>query len=270
MRVGSNPNRNKEAEGFLPVVLSVVTHLPNEIGYHAKRLKVIQTCLNTMRDQAGRECTVLIWDNGSCAALKNWLLDTYKPDVLILSPNIGKTAARSSIFKLCPPASIIGYCDDDIYFYEGWLDAQMDLLTSFPNVAAVTGYPVRTAFRWGTEHTIEWARENAKLEAGRFIPRNYEDDFCKSIGRDPAWHVDYTKNDIDYRVTYQGKQAYCTAHHCQFIGYQETLVKAARYDGEAMGDERPLDLALDKLGLRLSTIQRFTRHIGNVMEGTYA
>jgi hypothetical protein len=171
---------------------------------------------------------------------------------------------------MCPPGSIVGYCDDDIYFYPGWLYPQMTLLQTFPNVAAVTGYPVRTAFRWGCENTIKWAEANAKLEVGRFIPRQYEDDFCKSIGRDPEWHWnEYTKDDKDYRVTYNGLQAYCTAHHCQFIGYQDILTQVGKYDGGAMGDEKPTDMALDNLGLRLSTTQRFTRHIGNVMEGNY-
>lgn len=269
MRVGNNPNRGKGAEKLQPVILSVVTHLPNQEGYHEKRLDVIKTCLTTMRAGAGVG-TILVWDNGSCDALRDWLRDEYKPDLLMLSANIGKTAARTSIIRMCPPSSFVGYSDDDMYFYPGWLNQQMDLLINFPNVAAVSGYPVRTSFRWGTMNTIAWAGTNAKLEIGRFIPREYEDDFCRSIGRDIDYHVEYTKDDKDYRATYKGRQAYCTAHHCQFIGYQYALAKACKYDGEAMGDEKPFDVALDNLGLRLCTTQRLTRHMGNVMEENYA
>jgi glycosyltransferase involved in cell wall biosynthesis len=270
MRVGQNPNRDKGAECYMPIILSVVTHLPNQLAYHAKRFDVIKRCLTSMRQNAEQDATIIVWDNGSCGELRNWLQDVYKPDMLMLSTNIGKTAARTSILRMCPPDSIIGYADDDIYFYPGWLQPQLDLLKGFPHVAAVSGYPVRTAFRWGTMNTIAWAGVNGKLEIGRFIPKEYEDDFCRSIGRDIPFHMVYTKDDRDYRVTYQGKTAYCTAHHCQFIGYQETLVQAAKYDGEAMGDEKPLDVALDNLGLRLCTTNRLTRHMGNIMEENYA
>lgn len=266
MRKGQNPNRSAGADQYMPIVLTAVTHLPNMNDYHAGRLEVVQTCLNTMRDNAGMETTVIVWDNGSCADLRNWLQFEYKPDMLMLSENIGKTAARTSLIRMCPPDSVIGYSDDDILFYPNWLAPQLELLRHFPNVAAVTGYPVRTAFRWGVENTLAWARKEGILEKGEFLPRAWEDDFCVSIGRDPEWHKESTKDDVDYRVTYNGKKAYCTSHHCQFIGYQETLVQAARYDGRAMGDERPLDIKLDEIGLRLATIERHTRHIGNLID----
>jgi len=267
MRQGQNPLRNSGAAKLKPVILSVVTHLPNMTGYHARRLEVIQACLISMRAGAGMDATIAVWDNGSCADLRDWLQFEYRPDLLMLSPNIGKTAARTSLFRMCPPGSIVGYADDDMYFYPGWLEPQIELLKHFPNVAVVTGYPVRTSFRWGCENTIRWARKHAKLETGRFIPDEWERDFATSIGRDPDWQIGaYTQDDTDYRVTHNGRQAYCTSHHCQFVGYQETLVKAARYDGAAMGDEKPMDIRLDDLGLRLATTQRYTRHIGNIMD----
>jgi hypothetical protein len=266
MRKGTNPLRSSGANCYMPVVLTVVTHLPNLTGYHAERLEIVQTCLNTMRDNAEMETTVAVWDNGSCAELRDWLQCEYKPDMLILADNIGKTAARTSLIRMCPAGSIVGYSDDDMLFFPGWLAPQMDLLRHFPNVASVTGYPVRTAFRWGVANTLAWAGREGILEKGEFIPRQWETDFCISIDRDPVWHEDYTKNDTDYRVTYRGKKAYCTSHHCQFIGFQDTLVKAATYDGRAMGDEKVWDIALDNIGLRLATTSRLTRHMGNVID----
>lgn len=266
MRQGHNPNSDKGANQFMPIILTVVTHLPNTIGFHAQRMEVVQTCLTSMRDNAGRETTVMVWDNGSCEELRDWLQFEYKPDMLMLAQNVGKTAARTSLLKMCPSGSVVGYSDDDILFYPDWLRPQLDLLSIFPGVACVTGYPVRTAFRWGVKNTLAWARRDAKLERGEFIPREWEDDFCVSIGRDPEWHKENTKDDIDYRIEYQGVKAYATSHHCQFIGHQEILVKAMRYDGLAMGDEKPLDIMLDNLGLRLATTERLTRHIGNMID----
>jgi glycosyltransferase involved in cell wall biosynthesis len=266
MRVGTNPNRDKGADQFTPIVLTVVTHLPHYAGYHKNRLEVVKTCLTTMRDNSGGDYTVIVWDNGSCNDFREWVQDGYKPDIFIRSENVGKSLARRSLASMLPTDKIISYCDDDILFYPDWLNPQVELLANFPNVSAVTGYPVRTQFRWGTENTRRWGAKHGKMQTGRFIPDGWERDFSVSIGRDPDWHKNYTTNDLDYLVEYNGLKAYATAHHCQFIGYTGTIAKACVIDGEAMGDEKPFDRNLDQLGLRLATTERLTRHIGNVID----
>jgi hypothetical protein len=266
MRVGANPNHGKQLSGFLPIVCLVVTNLPTlSHPYHAKRLEVVQTCLNSMRQGAEVEHTFMVWDNDSCRELKNWLQYDFKPDVLVQTDNVGKTYAQTAAVGMLPPGSIVAYSDDDMYFYPGWLQPQLDLLENFPGVSVVTGYPVRTAFRWGCDNTRNWARAHAKLEAGDFIPQAWEDDFAVSIGRDITWHRQYTENDIDWLITYNGKSAYATAHHCQFVAYVETLKKYPRWSREAMQEEKSFDIAMDRLGLRLATIGRHCRHIGNVL-----
>lgn len=266
MRVGSNPNRNAKAGEFKKIVLCVVTHLPNLTDeYHAKRLEVVQTCIRTMTENANTEYSLVIWDNASCSEFKEWIQDEVKPDVFMQSFNAGKAAGRTSVYRIVPPGHIVCYSDDDMLFYPDWLAPQLELLRHFPNVACVTGYPARTQFRWGNENTKEWARKNAKLEFGRFLPREWEDDFAVSIGRDAEFHAEYSRNDMDALITYKGKQAYATSHHCQFIGKSELVSRVISWDGQAMGDERIFDTALDTLGLRLATTQRLTRHIGNVL-----
>jgi hypothetical protein len=264
MRVGQNPNKAAIVSAYAPVALAVVTHLPNTTtAYHSQRLEVVKACLTSMREGVHREHTFMVWDNGSIPDLRDWLRYVFKPDVLILSNNIGKTNAQHSMAGMLPENTIFCYSDDDMLFADNWLDPQINLMQAFPNVACVTGYPVRTAFRWGVENTIAWARARGKLEVGTFIPQEYEDDFALSVGRDPEWHKQYTDNDVDYRVTYNGVQAYCTSHHCQFITRAGTLTSLKQYDNYAMADEKPFDIMMDKLGLRLATIQRVARHIGN-------
>lgn len=266
MRVGHNPRRQFPAELLVrPVALGVVTHLPDLKGYHAERLEVVQTCLTTMRAGARMDHTFIVWDNGSGPELMDWLEGEFRPDILVKSGNVGKTAARTALFRMVHPRTILAYSDDDIYYYDNWLAPQMALLQHFPKVAAVTGYPVRTSFRWGTANTREWARKFAQLEEGRFLPREWENDFAVSVGREPEWHANYTKDDKDYRVTFRGVQAYATSHHCQFVAKAEVIDHLLQFDGWAMGDEKPFDEALDNVGLRLATTERLTRHIGNVL-----
>lgn len=266
MRVGNNPLKNAESHALTQLVLSVITHLPNQEGYHAGRLEVIQTCLRSMIQNAGGQYSLIVWDNGSCSELLDWIADEISPDILVRSKNIGKPSARSALFRMVHPDSIMAYSDDDMYFAPNWLEPQLDLFENFPNVAAVSGYPLRVMFRWGIDKTIEWAKKNASLEVGRFLPDQYEDDYALSVGRDPEWHKGYTEKDQDYRVTYQGRQAYCTSHHCQFIGLAGTISRLLQYDGMALGNEQPFDIALDQIGLRLATTERLARHMGNVID----
>ncbi len=265
MRVGNNPLRFSPAENFKPIVFCMVTHLPNMEGYHEKRFEVIQLCLRTMMQNAQMEHSLAVWDNASCTEFREWVQDEIKPDVFIQSFNAGKTAGRTSLTRMIPPRKTVCYSDDDMFYYPNWLKPQIELLQHFPNVACVTGYPVRTSFRWGNANTKAWAEKNGTLEKGRFIPQQWEDDFAVSIGRDVQWHRESSYKDLDYRITYKAKQAYATSHHCQFIAKSEVIGRLLSFDGRAMGDEKPTDIILDQIGLRLATIERLTRHIGNVI-----
>ena len=267
MRTEMNPNRRTKADGYAPYIASSITHLPNFEGYHQERFEVVKTSLTTMRENAGLDCQILIWDNGSCQEFRDWLLNEYKPDAVVLSMNVGLSNARAGLIRMLPPDVILGVADDDMYYYPDWFKAQVELMKYFPNVGQVSGYPVRTQMRWGNARTLEWARKFAKVEEGKFIPEEWDKDFCTSIGRDYNWHLNYTRNDMDYRITYREMSAYAFAHHCQFICRVKALANLMHFTTEAMSDDKPFDWAVDNSGvLRLTTINRYTRHMGNVMD----
>jgi hypothetical protein len=220
-----------------------------------------------MRNNSHREHTFMVWDNDSGEEFTWWLQSKFDADILILSKNIGKNQARAAAIQMMPLGSIVCYSDDDIFYYDNWLNPQIELLNHFPNVACVTGMPIRTMQRWGNENTLKWARANAKVKQGQFIPREWENDFADSIGRSHEKHIEMTIKDFDYLIEYDGKQAYAHAHHAQFIGYVAQIRNAIiPQDDMAMSDEKPTDIALDKVGLRLCTTQRYTRHIGNILD----
>ena len=99
MRIGHNPLRASTVDELPTRIMSVITHLPNRQGYHQHRLDVIKACLESMRFGAPG-IPVMVWDNGSCAELTDWLREEYKPETLILSPNIGKSNARVALFRM--------------------------------------------------------------------------------------------------------------------------------------------------------------------------
>jgi len=210
---------------------------------------------------------VTVWDNGSCKDLTDWLQDEYKPETLILSPNIGKSNARVALFRMVRTDAIMSLCDDDMLFFPGWWDASEKLLTTFPEVGKVSCYPVRTQGRWGCTSTKEWAKAHGKLEIGIFVTEEEERDFCTSVERDYDWHLNFAKEDKDYRVTYKGVQAYCYAHHCQFMANVGRIIPFLERTDDCMANEKPFDNAVDNAGLlQLTTAKRYSRHIGNIMD----
>jgi len=271
MRVGMNPLAEVKLPPLPEIVAAVITHLPNRKGYHAHRFEVVQASIASLQENAGRDLPLYVWDNGSDDDFRDWLVNDLRPDMLTLSRNIGKATARTAILRSLPPQTIVCYADDDVYFSPNWLDPQLELLEGFPNVGVVSGCPVRTQQRWGTSATLKWARENATLREGRFIPDEWEFDFCRSIGRDYVQHMDDTAGEVDYLIEYQGMQAIATAHHMQFVGYAGRLAEPAIWTTKAMRAEQSFDVMVDRKGLlRLTTPERLTRHIGNVLEEVFS
>jgi hypothetical protein len=266
MRIGKNPLTKEHATAANPTsVASVIVHLPNLTGYHAQRFEVVKLCLRSMRNHCGG-AAVMVWDNGSCPEVREWLLE-YEPDYIVMSPNIGKQSARANIMHMFPPHIIVGISDDDMLFYPDWFAKSAVILRNFPNVGVVSGYPVRTQFRWGCENTIRWAQKNAIAEVGKFIPEQWDRDFCDSIERPYAVQKQGTVNDYDTRITYNGRQAYATGHHCQFIAFNDRIAHYCVWNDAAMGEEKTFDISIDQAGLlRLTTVERLSRHIGNVLD----
>lgn len=268
MRVGNNPNRNVMVKGYAPVVVSVITHLPNMEGYHEDRLNVIKASLESMRANAGHDCQIMVWDNGSCDKLLYWLRRSYQPDYLITGPNMGKSNARASIVRMLPPETIIAVADDDMFYYPDWLAEHLKIFNTFPRVGTVSGWPVRTQFRFHNQFTVDWGRRYAsKFEQGRFISEKEDEDFCNSIGRDYSWHVAHSRDVEEVKLTFRGVEALATGHHAQWIGIAGNIAPLLRYTPLAMADERPFESAIDRAKLlRLTTVKRVTRHIGNVLD----
>ena len=68
-------------------------------------------------------------------------------------------------------------------------------------------------------------------------------------------------------IQYEGMEALATSHHCQFVGYVGRIRPLLKWDKDAMADEKPFDRAIDGAGmLRLCTMQRYSQHIGNILD----
>jgi hypothetical protein len=278
MRLGNNPLKAATVAPPARVVVLVITHLPEmESDYHCGRFDVLKHSVTSMIENIGvKDCDFIAWDNGSCQQVRDWLDGQFCKQ--FLSCNIGKTNALKSVMRMLPEGTILAYGDDDIEYFPGWLAPQIKILETFPNVGTVTGWPVRITGTWGVETAKQWEAVGTKLgtrldgsfmefERGRFIPDAWERDYCESIGADYDGYRSLTWGVQDFRITYRGVQAYAMSQHAQFVCYPERVEYLIPWTDAAMPNEIAFDRAVDAAGLlRLATVERVTRHMGNVLE----
>jgi glycosyltransferase involved in cell wall biosynthesis len=248
MRKGQNPakfiNQVAKPEN---VTVAVLNYIPFISGFYEKMPEVLKLCLNSIWDNTDLAYDLMVFDNGSCQEVKDYLVQAQgqgKIQYLILSEkNLGKGGAWNIIFEAAP-GEVIAYTDNDAYFYPGWLSKSLEILEAYPKVGMVTSRPFRSPERFSS-HTIEWAEETpeAILERGQFLPWEVFRDFVMSLGNTQEQAREwYESGDGDIRVTYRDVCAYVGASHWQFVSYKSVLNEFLPFDmNRPMGQVRMLD-----------------------------
>jgi glycosyltransferase involved in cell wall biosynthesis len=276
-RIGRSPTRNKSSK-YKPakVSVTVISFIPELVGYHKHRLDILKLTLQSLIINTEKPFDLMVFDNGSCEDVTNYLTELKNADYLdflfLSKQNIGKIGAMQILFNAAP-GEIIAYSDDDVFFYPGWLSAHLEILTAFPEVGMVSGVGVRNRAERSSESMkkylslkpddLEWSNE-------RRIPDNWEADWALSTGREPEEYLTKTANKKDLIVKLRGIEAFAGANHFQFLSPKNVLIKALpdKWVGKLMGEMMELDEAVDQQNkLRLSTVDRYTRHIGNTISG---
>ena len=240
-------------------------------GYWKESLAVLQLCLNSIFENTESAVDLYIFDNGSCEEVKSYLnalLNSNKISYLLLSAkNIGKIAAWNILFRSVR-SEYVAYADNDVYFYSGWEKEHIKIFESFPNVGMVSGISVREKNQFHTSSTLDLLGEIPEviLEKGKFLSREYLEDFRRSLGKDP---FDYEREPWasiqDIRVTLNNQRAFVGANHFQFLCKTEVIRSFLPLpESKYLGQEKLLDEGINDARLmRLSTIERFTHHVGN-------
>jgi glycosyltransferase involved in cell wall biosynthesis len=279
-RFGVSPTRNKQSD-YAParVTVAVLTFIPNLEGYYRHRMDVLRLCLESILRNTPRPFDLLVFDNGSCEPVVDYLRSLQQAgdiDILLLSAkNLGKIGALQVLFNAAP-GELIAYCDDDILFYPGWLEAQLAVLEAYPNAGMVSGVPVRNAARlpsWANQAFIDSGPVDLHVSDQIQIPDEWEVDWAASTGRKPEQHLEESKDQKVLHLTYQGVSAYAVASHFQYMTPRQVILNALpdQWTGKLMGHMVELEEAIDTQGyLRLSTTQRYVRHIGNVVSPALA
>jgi glycosyltransferase involved in cell wall biosynthesis len=271
MRKGQNPAKfiNQVAKPE-KVTVAVLNYIPFVSGFYEKMPDVLKLCLNSIWDNTDVAYDLMVFDNGSCQEVKEYLVqaqDQGKIQYLILSEkNLGKGGAWNIIFEAAP-GEIIAYTDNDAYFYPGWLSKSLQILEMYPRAGMVTSRPFRTKEELYTK-TVEWAETTpgVTLEKGRFLPWDIYRDFAMSLGTSEEQAREWFETGVgDVRLTYQGVEAYVGASHWQFVSLKSILREFLPFDmSRPMGQVRMLDERINQAGyLRLMTGEPLAQNMSN-------
>lgn len=270
MRKGQNPAKSVDQVASPGrITVAVLNYIPFVSGFFAEMPEVLKACLTSLRNNPGLPFDLMVFDNGSCREVQQFLLDERTAGriqyLLLSEKNLGKGGAWNIIFNAAP-GEIIAYADNDVFFYPGWLARSVEILETYPKAGMVTARPFATRREYLTS-TFSWieSEPSVSLKQGKLIPFGDYRAFEMSLGHSAESVVKDYEGSITYRATYKGVPAFVGASHWQFSAYKSVVQQFLPFDmSRPMGQVIQLDQKINEAGyLRLMVSDPLAMNMSN-------
>jgi hypothetical protein len=279
MRIGQNPSKIKGSPAYTParVGIASLTYVPALEGYFREALEVIRVHLASIRHSLDQDCDLLVFDNGSCAEVIDFLQEQWRLgliDWLCLSHhNLGKNGALNWIFAAMPN-EFIAYSDSDVFYRKGWLEESLRIFDSFERAGMVSAQPVFFDFLRGQGKTaLEIAAAGQGLQIQSIKPRQeILDEYCEGINASPALRAQFQQQRLQVAInTNRGVRAVTSATDMQFMLRKELTSRLLPFPiAGALTAKDAIDIprGIEDLGYwLLSTEEPLVWHMGNSILG---
>ncbi|MFM2265058.1 MAG: hypothetical protein RLZ77_476 [Bacteroidota bacterium] len=270
MRVGYNPHKDQPiAEATFTHQVVIPVHIPQQDGYFADSLRVLQKCLDSLFSTSHSATFITVVNNGSDTITAQYLTQLWeqgKIHELIHTEAIGKVNALLKGI-VGHKEALVTLADSDVLFLPGWQQATHEVFLSFPKAGVVGIVPMYRLFLQHCSNVLFDLFTSNRL---RFIPVHDPlamEKFHQSIGWGPS-NPAHGQHTLGVKSV-SGITAYVGSGH--FVAtYKRALFDSIQSFTEyRMGgtSETYLDeLAWRKNTWRLTTYSNYAFHMGNVYE----
>jgi len=240
--------------------------VPDELGYFADAVRILELCLDSLALTSGAETRVTVVANGCRSEVVDVLSARQRAgsiDQLVVShDNLGKVdgflvGARGS----WEPVVVVS--DADVLWRPGWPRALTEILAAFPECGVVGAAPLPNLAAYATSATVLEATARRVIGRRTVVDPDDLDRFARSVGN--ATLFDRYRED-QLVVQRSGVTALVGAGHFA-CGFRRAALDDVG-PGPCLGLEKEsLDYPLDRAGWwRLATTRAFAWHMGNVVE----
>ncbi len=274
MRIGRNPEKDKEIKGDAYHRIIIPVYVPNLEGYFEKGLDFTKLCIDSCNATRHSQSFLTVVNNGSCEGVTEYLQELHRKgaiDQLVhYKANVGKIDAVIPIAKSSQEA-LVTISDGDVLFLKGWMEAVEETYRHFPEAGMVSPVPHGTMFANHTVNTIYGAFFKRQLKFQSIC--NPEDmlKFAKSIGREDSMYANGLRLKYQMTVQRKGFSAVVGCGHFVSTLRREVFQKAPNISSKmaysSKADKDYIDVPNDVSGFwRLATAGNYAYHMGNQPE----
>lgn len=273
MRTSGNPVKaSPQLCGYKRHRIVVPVYIPNETGYYRDALRIFEISLKTLIATVDREkVNITVVDNASISDVYRivapYVHEGRVDQYLRNAVNRGRADVLISVAKSAFEP-FVTTADGDALFEHGWLDAVESVYSKFPMAGVVCPYPLPTQRHMHTSST--WLSQITRVRHGAVADANDMREFALSLDVPDFFSAE------DYRAQWHlmkdGAAALIGAGH--FVAtYRQVVFRALEHRPSLLAarGNRHIEECVDGLGLlRLSLPRAYVRHMGNVMEESFA